>query len=77
MATLRELFVAFRDGFIWLRICYNTFTTLFDDDETLDLLERSASIFFHDLNRVLQEYCYLHACKMTTRDQTGSLFDVR
>lgn len=65
MASLREQFVAFRAECIWLRDCYNTFTTLFDEDETRTLLEQSAVIFFGDLNRVLQEYCYLQVCKIT------------
>jgi hypothetical protein len=71
MATLREQFVAFRAECIWLRDCYNTFTTLFDEDETRQLLERSAAIFFGDLNRVLQEYCYLQVCKITDPAETG------
>lgn len=65
MASLRDQFVAFRAECIWLRDCYNTFTTLFDEDETRTLLEQSAVIFFGDLNRVLQEYCYLQVCKIT------------
>ncbi len=71
MATLREQFVAFRAECIWLRDCYNTFTTLFDEDDTRKLLEQSAVIFFGDLNRILQEYCYLQVCKITDPPKTG------
>lgn len=72
MATLHEKFVAFRAECIWLRNCYNTFTTLFDENETRTLLEETAAIFFSDLNRVLQEYCYLQVCKITDPPKTGN-----
>lgn len=71
MASLREHFVAFRAECVWLRDCYNTFTILFDETETRELLERSAVIFFGDLNRILQEYCYLQVCKITDPASTG------
>lgn len=63
--TICQEFVQFREECIWLRDCYNTFTTLFDDEGTRNLLEKSAQIFFGDLNRILREYIYLQVCKIT------------
>lgn len=71
MTRLREQFAAFRAECIWLRDCCNTFTTLFDADDTRKLLEQSAATFFGDLNRILQEYCHLQACKITDPPKSG------
>lgn len=62
---LREAFVAFRRQCIWLRQCFNTFEQLFHGAEAQRVLQRTAALFFHDLNAVLLEYCRLQACKVT------------
>lgn len=59
-------FVALRERFIWTRICFNTFDSLYGGGgETKRIMEKSAITFFSDLNRVLQEYCLLQFCRVT------------
>jgi hypothetical protein len=59
-------FKSFREQCIWLRCCYNSYVTLFESGhETLDLLHRSAGIFFHDINIIFIEYILLQICKIT------------
>jgi|CXWL01.1.fsa_nt_gi hypothetical protein len=71
IAELQESFFAFREQCIWLRICYNTYWTLYESgQETKELLETSASLFFGDLNRILIEYILLQACKITDPEDT-------
>ena len=68
---LRQAFVAFREQSIWLRTCFNTFDALFQQEHRpKDLLQRTAPLFFNELNHVLLEYCRLQACKLT--DPAGS-----
>lgn len=64
-----KLFKDLREECIWIRTCYNTFITLFHEKEITDILEDSASVFFQDLNRIMQEYTILQICKIT--DQPG------
>lgn len=59
-------FLAFRDQCVWLRTCYSTYEALYDSgNETLELLDKSAPLFFHDLNEILIEYCLLQISKLT------------
>ena len=63
---IREVFLAFREQCIWLQCCYNTYCQFFEsDDETTNLLETTAHLFFHDLNNILIEYILLQVCKIT------------
>lgn len=58
--------MAFRHQSIWLRTCFNTFDALFQQEHRpKDLLQRTAPLFFYELNNVLLEYCRLQACKLT------------
>lgn len=60
------LFEKFRHECIWLRICYNTHSTLFySGEETDQILIETAHVFFHDLSRVMQEYCIQRVCVLT------------
>lgn len=69
--ALKDEFLAFREECIWAKCCYNTYTALYEDtEETRELLSRIANIFFHDLNKILIEYCWLQFCKLT--DQATS-----
>ena len=59
-------FIAFRDSCMWLQNCFNVFQHLYSSDsETEKALQRTASIFFADLNSILQEYFFLQARKIT------------
>jgi hypothetical protein len=70
---LRQAFVAFREQSIWLRTCFNTFDALFQQEhQPKDLLQRTAPLFFNELNHVLLEYCRLQACKLTDPADTWS-----
>jgi hypothetical protein len=63
---LKKAFLAFRDQCIWLQTCFNTFSALYESDETTNqVLSRSAPLFFYDLNLILIEYCLLQVCKLT------------
>ncbi|MGY0561183.1 AbiU2 domain-containing protein [Luteimonas sp. A277] len=68
MASLEQQdeFVAFRESCMWLQNCFNTFQHLYNSDpETEAALRRTASLFFGDLNSILQEYFFLQARKIT------------
>tara|TARA_R110000772_G_scaffold49123_7_gene112957 strand:+ start:51849 stop:52415 length:567 start_codon:yes stop_codon:yes gene_type:complete len=68
---LQKLFLAFREQCIWLRICYNTYSELYESGERVQkLMESSAPLFFHDLNNILIEYIMLHVCKITDPAET-------
>jgi hypothetical protein len=59
-------FLAFREQCIWLQTCYNTYRHLYESgQDSLDLMDRTASVFFHDLNTILIEYCWLQIGKIT------------
>ncbi len=68
MANLNQQdeFIAFRESCIWLQNCFNTFQSLYaSGPETESALRRTASLFFGDLNKILQEYFFLQARKIT------------
>lgn len=68
---LQELFLAFREQCIWLQCCYNTYSALYEsEDETKEVLQASAAIFFRDLNSILIEYVLLQVCKITDPDES-------
>lgn len=72
MQSLQTTFEAFRAECIWLRQCYNTHVDLFESGpKTAQTLHNSAAIFFSDLNRILIEYIFLQACKITDPAGTG------
>ncbi len=65
-SDLQRTFVALREECIWLRICFNTYAALYESgEETTQLLRGSPEIFFSDMRRILIEYTYLQACKIT------------
>jgi AbiU2 len=80
---LKDTFSAFREQCIWFMVCRNTFRVLYESEQdTRDLLSRSAQMFFGDLNIVLQEYVIQQICKLTdsatsrdsaTRQQVSNL----
>ena len=64
--ALQDEFVKLRDQAIWLRQTINTFNYLFDSDpDTERILRESASLFFADLNTMMQEYAVLLVCRLT------------
>lgn len=73
MANLEQQdeFVAFRESCIWLQNCFNTFQHLYNSGvETEATLHRTASLFFGDLNSILQEYFFLQARRITDPAQS-------
>jgi hypothetical protein len=61
---IKTEFNAFREQCIWTRICFNIYSKLYESGpETLKLLEKKASTFFHDLNIILIEYCLIQVSK--------------
>ena len=64
--ALQDEFIKLRDQAIWLRQTFNTFNHLFDFGlETERVLRASASLFFGDLNTIMQEYTVLLVCRLT------------
>jgi len=64
--NLQETFIAFREQCIWLQTCFDTYTALYESGEdTENLMLATAPHFFHDLNLILIEYCFLQICKLT------------
>lgn len=55
----------------WLYLKWNDFRALFSDRETVDLLNSSAPMFFHDLQRMMWDDLLLHLCRMTDRPRLG------
>ncbi len=69
--NIAKIFFAFREQCIWLRCCYNTYATLYESGpQTKEVLSKTANIFFHDLNIILIEYCWLQMCKVTDPAKT-------
>lgn len=66
LTLLREKFDHFRTECAWITNCYNLYRFLYEGGEKTDiLLMRTASAFFHDLNRMVVEYLLLQICKIT------------
>ncbi|WP_285425263.1 hypothetical protein [Pseudomonas sp. efr-133-TYG-103a] len=69
---LRKKFDHFREECIWITNCYNLYRTLYEGGEATDaVLERVASAFFHDLNRIMVEHILLQICKITDPASSG------
>ncbi len=63
---LQVEFEKFRNECIRLRIYYNTYLHLFESGtEITEILEKTAHIFFHDLNELLIEYIFLQVGRIT------------
>ncbi len=57
---------------MWLRTIYDTSVALYSSGpETAALLQKSAPLFFHDLNHILIEYWILVVCRLTDPATTG------
>ena len=69
---LHKEFELLREQAIRLRTMFNTFNYLFDSGcETKDILIKSASLFFHDINDMMQEYIILLVCRLTDPPETS------
>ena len=65
-AELERVFTGLRRECIWLRNCWNIYRALYEGDERTDAsLTAVAGHLFVDLNRILIEYVWLQACKVT------------
>lgn len=63
---LRTTFLRLREQCIWIQACFNTFIDLFESgDVRHKLMDRTAPLFFHDLNRILYENYILQVCKLS------------
>ncbi len=66
IGNIREFLKRFREECGNLFVFTQTFDALFDESkETKELLENSASWFFHDLNKIFVEYFILQVCRLT------------
>ena len=64
--ALQDEFIKLRNQAIWLRQTVNTFNYLFDSGPEVErILRESASLFFTDLNTMMQEYAILLVCRLT------------
>lgn len=70
-STIQADFLVLREQCIWTMNCYNNFSGLYADERTVDVLRYSASWFFHDMNIVLREYCFLQVGKITDPARSG------
>lgn len=65
-SELRATFLRLREHCIWIQTCFNTFIDLFQSgDARHKLMDRTAPLFFHDLNRILYENYILQVCKLS------------
>lgn len=55
----------------WLRIARHNFKELFENEKSKILMERTAPLFFADLNRILHSYLLLEFVKITDRAMSG------
>jgi hypothetical protein len=63
---LRATFLHLREHCIWIQTCFNTFNDLFETgDARHQLMDRTAPLFFHELNRILYENYILQVCKLS------------
>lgn len=68
---LKETFLQLREQCIWVQTCFNTFIDLFESgDARHKLMDSTAPLFFHELNRILYENYILQICKLTDRAST-------
>ena len=65
-SELRATFLRLREHCIWIQTCFNTFIDLFESgDMRHKLMDRTAPLFFHELNRILYENYILQVCKLS------------
>ncbi|ANH68246.1 hypothetical protein [Mitsuaria sp. 7] len=68
---LRETFLALREQCIWIRTCFNTFIGLFESGGVRhQLMDKTAPLFFQEINRILYENYILQVCKLTDKAST-------
>jgi AbiU2 len=72
--TAQEIVKRFCGHVHWLVRVRNTYKVLFEDEQPScqTLMEKTASSFFADLNRILQEYLLLECAKITDPATTGN-----
>src|SRR5271166_5026042 len=72
--TAKEIVEKFCAHVHWLVRVRHTYKVLFEDEQPScrTLMEQTASSFFADLDRILQEYLLLECAKITDRAATGN-----
>ena len=72
MMGKKETIEAFYKECLWARHISNQANTLFNSGELhLDILNETASSFFHDLSWFMFEYVILQQCKLTDHAFVG------
>lgn len=61
----------FCDQIFWLRKVRHIYQELFEKEDSSNLMERTASSFFTDLNTILQNYLLLEFAKVVDPPKTG------
>ena len=71
--TAKDIVKRFCDHVHWLVRVRHTYRVLFEDEQPScqTLMEKTASSFFADLNRILREYLLLECAKITDPAETG------
>jgi len=70
-APLGEEYFALRNEVAWLHIKWREYRALFArDQDTIDLINAAAPVFFHDLQRMMWEDVLLHLCRLTDPPQS-------
>ncbi len=68
----QEIVKRFCDQCVMLRVAYNEYCILYETGEDrLDLLDKIARHFFHDLQGILIDYIFLNICKLTDPAHCG------
>ena len=65
--TKQKIVKRFCDQCCWIKIVYNEYCILYESGKIvrLDLLNKIAQNFFHDLQHILIDYLFLNICKLT------------
>ena len=62
----------FCDQVLWLRIVRRTYKELFEVEDSLPLMKKTAWSFFEELNTILQNYLLLELAKVTDPPKSGA-----
>ncbi|MEX2307545.1 MAG: hypothetical protein WD738_08135, partial [Pirellulales bacterium] len=70
-SPLGEAFTALYHNTAWLYSKWHSYRALFDDKDTVELLNATAGRFFRDLQLWLEEGIFLHLCRLTDPPQSA------
>ena len=56
---------------VWLKSIHHIYLELFENDEAEDLMQKTAAVFFRDVNKVIVDYLLLSIARITDPPRTG------